>query len=154
MRCDNRFPPVAHTLERQTYHSVLAHNSIARVARDASWRQFRGATLMSREAGRVPRLEITERIAPTFGGAGSARPDPYECLAGAAFCNINPRHPLNAGIVELSRHRACATPTTCKCPNAFGRVGATRRLIQDRFQATRSRGRKETNLKPSRAVNS
>ncbi len=52
-------------------------------------------------AGRVLRLEITERVSPTFEGAHFGAAGAYECLTGSAWCDLDPLHPLNRGIVNL-----------------------------------------------------
>lgn len=58
--------------------------------------------------GRVRRLTITERITPCFDGIsfigrhGDARGQ-YELLNGVAFLEVDPLHPLNEGVVNLTR---------------------------------------------------
>lgn len=53
--------------------------------------------------GRVLRLEITERQCPIFEGAEFGTTGAYECLSGSAWCDLDPLHPLNGGIVNLDR---------------------------------------------------
>ena len=53
--------------------------------------------------GRVRRLEITRREVPCFGGREFGETGPYEYLEGRAFCELNPTHPLNSGIVYLDQ---------------------------------------------------
>jgi hypothetical protein len=57
---------------------------------------------MSAEGG-VQRLEITEQESPVFGGAEFAGVGNYERLHGTVFGELDPRHPLNAGIVNLDK---------------------------------------------------
>ena len=52
-------------------------------------------------AGRVLRLEIEERISPTFEGAVFGETGPYECATGSAWCDLDPLHPLHRGIINL-----------------------------------------------------
>ena len=52
-------------------------------------------------AGRVLRLEISDRVSPTFEGAEFGAAGAYECLTGSAWCDLYPLHPLNRGIVNL-----------------------------------------------------
>jgi hypothetical protein len=58
---------------------------------------------MQQRPGRVLRLDILERTAPTFGGDAFAEVGPYECLNASAFCDLDPAHPLNQSIVNLAR---------------------------------------------------
>jgi hypothetical protein len=51
----------------------------------------------------VRRIEVTERESPVFGGAEFAAVGPYERLHGTVFGELDPEHPLNAGIVNLDR---------------------------------------------------
>ena len=55
------------------------------------------------DGGGVRRIEITERESPVFGGAEFGAVGAYERLHGTAFCELDPAHPLNAGIVNLDR---------------------------------------------------
>jgi hypothetical protein len=55
------------------------------------------------DGGGVQRIEITERESPVFGGAEFGAVGAYERLHGIAFCELDPSHPLNAGIVNLDR---------------------------------------------------
>jgi hypothetical protein len=54
-------------------------------------------------AGRVLRLEITERLSPAFDGATFGDIGAYERLTGSAYLDLDPAHPLNADISNL-RH--------------------------------------------------
>jgi len=54
-----------------------------------------------RIAGLVQRLEISERVSPCFDGLSFETHGPYERLHGTAYCEVNPDHPLNAGVVNL-----------------------------------------------------
>src|SRR4029077_4792159 len=47
------------------------------------------------------RIEVTERESPVFGGAEFGAVGPYERLHGTLFGELDPTHPLNAGIVNL-----------------------------------------------------
>jgi hypothetical protein len=49
------------------------------------------------------RVEVTERESPVFGGAEFGTVGPYERLHGTVFGELDPTHPLNAGIVNLDR---------------------------------------------------
>jgi hypothetical protein len=51
----------------------------------------------------VRRIEVTERESPVFGGAEFAAVGPYGRLHGTVFGELDPGHPLNAGIVNLAR---------------------------------------------------
>jgi len=53
--------------------------------------------------GGVRRVEITERESPGFGGAEFGGAGAYERLHGTAFCDLDPSHALNAGIVNLDK---------------------------------------------------
>ena len=53
--------------------------------------------------GGVQRFEITERETPVFGGAEFAGVGAYERLHGMALCELDPAHPMNAGIVNLDK---------------------------------------------------
>jgi Alpha/beta hydrolase domain len=55
------------------------------------------------DGGGVRRLEITERETPVFGGAEFGAAGAYERLHGTAFCELDPVHALNAGIVNLAK---------------------------------------------------
>ena len=63
----------------------------------------------TREAGGfVRRLEISETIAPcfegmTFTGRGGESRGAYELPNGTVWCEIDPRHPLNLGVVNLDK---------------------------------------------------
>jgi hypothetical protein len=48
-------------------------------------------------------IEVTERGTPVFGGTEFAAVGPYERLHGTVFGELDPAHPLNAGIVNLDR---------------------------------------------------
>src|SRR5437773_11983395 len=51
----------------------------------------------------VRRIEVTERESAVFGGTGFGAVGPYERLHGIVFGELDPTHPLNAGIVNLDR---------------------------------------------------
>jgi Alpha/beta hydrolase domain len=51
----------------------------------------------------VGRIEVTERESPVFGGTEFGAIGRYERLHGTVFGELDPRHPLNAGIVNLDR---------------------------------------------------
>jgi hypothetical protein len=53
--------------------------------------------------GGVRRVAVTERESPVFGGTEFGAAGPYERLHGTAFGELDPTHPLNAGIVNLDR---------------------------------------------------
>src|SRR6266852_1575791 len=53
--------------------------------------------------GSVQRIEMTERESPVFGGTEFGAVGPYERLHGTVFGELDPTHPLNAGIVNLDR---------------------------------------------------
>jgi hypothetical protein len=53
--------------------------------------------------GGVRRIEMTERESPVFGGTEFGAVGPYERLHGTVFGELDPTHPLNAGIVNLDR---------------------------------------------------
>ena len=53
--------------------------------------------------GGVRRIEVTERERPVFGGTEFGAVGPYERLHGTVFGELDPTHPLNAGIVNLDR---------------------------------------------------
>jgi hypothetical protein len=53
--------------------------------------------------GGVRRIEVTERESPVFGGTEFGAVGSYERLHGTVFGELDPRHPLNAGIVNLDR---------------------------------------------------
>jgi hypothetical protein len=54
-----------------------------------------------RTAGLVRRVEISERVSPCFDGIPFDARGPYERLHGTAYCEVDPDHPLNAGVVNL-----------------------------------------------------
>ena len=58
---------------------------------------------MGGDGGGVRRIEITERETPVFGGMEFDAVGAYERLHGVAFGELDPAHPLNAGIVNLDR---------------------------------------------------
>src|SRR5258708_29412570 len=51
----------------------------------------------------VRRLEIRRVESPTFGGAAFGAIGAYEKLSGWVYGDLDPGHPLNAGIVNLDR---------------------------------------------------
>src|SRR5436305_2612228 len=51
----------------------------------------------------VPRIEMTEQESPVFGGTEFGTVGSYERLHGTLFGELDPTHPLNAGIVNLDR---------------------------------------------------
>ena len=53
--------------------------------------------------GGVRRIEVTERESPVFGGTVFGAVGHYERLHGTVFGELDPAHPLNAGIVNLDR---------------------------------------------------
>src|ERR1700681_1279217 len=53
--------------------------------------------------GGVRRIEVTERESPVFGGAKFGAVGSYERLHGTVFGELDPEHPLNAGIANLDR---------------------------------------------------
>ena len=53
--------------------------------------------------GGVRRIEITERESPVFGGVEFAGVGNYERLHRTVFGELDPRHRLNAGIVNLDK---------------------------------------------------
>jgi hypothetical protein len=53
--------------------------------------------------GGVQRIEITERETPGFGGAEFGSVGSYERLHGTLFVELDPTHPLNAGILNLDK---------------------------------------------------
>jgi hypothetical protein len=53
--------------------------------------------------GGVRRVAVTERESPVFGGTEFGAAGPYERLHGTVFGELDPTHPLNAGIVNLDR---------------------------------------------------
>lgn len=53
--------------------------------------------------GGLQRLEVIERESPVFGGTEFDTVGPYERLHGTVFGELDPTHPLNAGIVNLDR---------------------------------------------------
>ena len=55
------------------------------------------------DGGGVRRIEITERETPVFGGTEFGAVGAYERLHGTVFGELDPTHPLNAGIVNLDR---------------------------------------------------
>ena len=55
------------------------------------------------DGGGVRRIEIIERETPVFGGAEFGAVGAYERLHGTAFCELDPAHALNAGIVNLDK---------------------------------------------------
>jgi hypothetical protein len=55
------------------------------------------------DGGGVRWIEIGERETPVFGGSEFAAVGAYERLHGTAFCELDPAHPLNAGIVNLDK---------------------------------------------------
>jgi hypothetical protein len=58
---------------------------------------------MAKRLGSVLRIEITERLSPVFGGTIFGGVGAYECLTGTVFGAVDPRHPRNAGIVNLDK---------------------------------------------------
>jgi hypothetical protein len=46
---------------------------------------------------------VTEHESPVFGGTEFGAVGSYERLHGTVFGELDPRHPLNAGIVNLDR---------------------------------------------------
>ena len=55
------------------------------------------------DGGGVRWIEINERETPVFGGEEFGAVGAYERLHGTAFCELDPAHPLNAGIVNLDK---------------------------------------------------
>jgi hypothetical protein len=55
------------------------------------------------DGGGVRRIEITEHESPVFGRAEFGAVGAYERLHGTAYGELDPAHPLNAGIVNLAR---------------------------------------------------
>jgi hypothetical protein len=55
------------------------------------------------DGGGVLRIEITERESPVFDGATFGAAGAYERLHGTVFCELDPAHRLNAGIVNLDK---------------------------------------------------
>jgi len=53
--------------------------------------------------GGVQQIEITERETPVFGGAEFGAVGSYERLHGTLFGELDPTHPLNAGILNLDK---------------------------------------------------
>jgi hypothetical protein len=53
-------------------------------------------------AGRVLRLEITERLSNIFGGESFGEVGPYERLTGWAQLDLDPNHPMNDSISNLA----------------------------------------------------
>jgi hypothetical protein len=53
--------------------------------------------------GGAQRIEVTERESFVFGGTEFGAVGPYERLHGTVFGELDPMHPLNAGIVNLDR---------------------------------------------------
>ncbi len=49
------------------------------------------------------RLEIRERLSPVFDGMSFGAVGTYECLSGTVHGELDPAHPLNAGIVNLDK---------------------------------------------------
>jgi hypothetical protein len=54
-------------------------------------------------SGGVLQIEVTDRESPVFGGTKFGTVGPYERLHGTVFGELDPAHPLNAGIVNLDR---------------------------------------------------
>src|ERR1051326_6827639 len=57
----------------------------------------------SMSSGGVLQIEVSERESPVFGGTEFGAVGPYERLHGTIFGELDPTHPLNAGIVNLDR---------------------------------------------------
>src|SRR5436190_20441182 len=57
----------------------------------------------SMSSGGVLQIQVTERESPAFGGTEFGAVGPYERLHGTVFGELDPTHPLNAGIVNLDR---------------------------------------------------
>ncbi len=55
------------------------------------------------DGGGIRRIEITEQESPVFGGAAFGDAGAYERLHGTAYCELDPTHALNAGIVNLDK---------------------------------------------------
>jgi hypothetical protein len=55
------------------------------------------------DGGGVRRIEITERETPVFDGAEFGAVGAYERLHGVVFCELDPKHPQNAGIINLDK---------------------------------------------------
>jgi len=55
------------------------------------------------DGGGVRRIEITGHETPVFGGAEFGVVGAYERLHGITFCELDPKHPLNAGILYLDQ---------------------------------------------------
>ena len=53
--------------------------------------------------GGVQRIEVAEREKSVFGGTEFGTVGTYERLHGTVFGELDPTHPLNAGIVNLGR---------------------------------------------------
>ena len=53
--------------------------------------------------GGVQRIEVTEREKSVFGGTEFGTVGTYERLHGTVFGELDPTHPLNAGIVNLDK---------------------------------------------------
>ena len=69
--------------------------------------------------GGVRRIEVTERETPVFGGTEFGAVGPYERLHGTVFGELDPTHPLNAGIVNLDQGRAQCTAATSSIRATF-----------------------------------
>ena len=54
-------------------------------------------------SGGVLQIEVIERESPAFGGTEFGAVGPYERLHGTVFGELDPAHPLNAGILNLVR---------------------------------------------------
>jgi hypothetical protein len=73
-----------------------------------------------RVGGGVQRIEITERESPVFGSAEFSGVGNYERLHGTVFGELDPTHPLNAGIVNLTRLRVTRTAmSSIRATSAF-----------------------------------
>ena len=52
---------------------------------------------------RVTELVVTSTESPTFGGVSFGTVGQYEKLTGIIKCEVNPKHPLNTGIVNINK---------------------------------------------------
>src|SRR4051794_10152582 len=58
-------------------------------------------SLRNRLAGRIIKLDVTERSTPHFEGASFGFTGQYECLTGTITGELDPDHPLNADVTNL-----------------------------------------------------
>src|SRR5260370_24703990 len=64
--------------------------------------QIAGVTQLDTSGGRQMKIEIT-RVESAFDGLSFGNIGAYEKVVGRALAEVDPRHPLNAGIINIGK---------------------------------------------------